>query len=143
MNNIVDDCTDKVRLHTRRRERNGGGPYANLAPLLLCGGLDLGQTGCAQERGEVESFRDLHLFVANFVILCLVEAKGQQFKIGDDVVQLWTNGAGDDVVHAQFLPLKPAFRDGWSVASAHFGESLAIEATERSRDVEVAKGRRG
>jgi hypothetical protein len=76
---------------------------------------------------------------ANPIVLGGIEPHGHEFEIGDDVVEFDAHGAGDDVVHAQFLAgIRPP-ANGGGFSFAHFGEAVGIEAAKFPGDVEVAQ----
>jgi len=59
----------------------------------------------AEQPRRVELPGQIHLPGANPLALALVHPQGHQIQVCNHVVEFWADGAEDDVVHAELVPL--------------------------------------
>lgn len=88
----------------------------------------------------MQGLRLLDLPGLYFVALGGVAAQGHQFEVGNDVIQLRTDGTGHDVVHAQLVaPIGLAPLDGGRLTFAHVSEPRLVQAAVAGGDLQVAQ----
>ncbi len=79
------------------------------------------------------------LTLRHSVFLSDVQLKRHEFQIGDDLVQLRSDGERDDVIHGQLVSSVGASGDGGGLPPAHVLKAFRCEAAEPLRDGEVSQ----